>query len=91
MTVEELRLEAKKLGYNIIKKPESVKLLPCLCGRKRVEIYYTHNFKDKSKSGHFYWCQQCYLEGAVGRTKIEARKRWNEAVERAKANETLGR
>ena len=36
MTVEELKIEANKLGYNIIKKPEpKEKKLPCICGRKK--------------------------------------------------------
>ena len=82
MTVEELKAEAKRLGYNIIKKPESVKLLPCVCGHKRVEQYYKHIQGKKKESGHFYWCQWCGREAEVGKTKIEAKKRWNEAMER---------
>ena len=29
MTIEELKIEADKLGYNLTRKPESIKLLPC--------------------------------------------------------------
>lgn len=36
MTVEELKIEAEKLGYYIVKKPRAIgRLKPCLiCGRK---------------------------------------------------------
>jgi hypothetical protein len=37
MTVEELRREAKTLGYNIIPIVRMEKLLPCVCGCDRRE------------------------------------------------------
>lgn len=42
MTYEELKKEADKLGYKLIKKTEPVKRLPCTCGCKRV--YYCYEF-----------------------------------------------
>ena len=32
MTFEELKAEAKRQGYYIVKKKESIKLIPCTCG-----------------------------------------------------------
>ena len=86
MTVEELKLEAKKLGYNIIKiPPKPVKLLPCVCGRKRIDSYATYN-TDTKESGYIYKCT-CGLRSDIGKTIREAKAKWNERVERAKANE----
>jgi len=81
MTVEELKLEAKKLGYNIIKiPPKPVKLLPCVCGRKRIDNYVTYDSVAK-ESGYIYKCT-CGLRSERGKTIREAREKWNEAVER---------
>lgn len=89
MTVEELKLEAKKLGYNIIKKPESIKLLPCACNNKKPKPYYRHVIGKKNESGHFYWCQQCDMKSEIGKTHIEAKRKWNEAIERVSTNESV--
>ena len=37
MTVEELKKEAAKLGYNLIKKPPREHYLPCICGCRQRE------------------------------------------------------
>ena len=40
MTVEELKAEAEKLGYNIIKKPENY--IPCpVCGKNNRRWFWT--------------------------------------------------
>lgn len=44
MTYEELKKEADKLGYKLIKKPEPVKRLPCTCGCKRVYNCYSSHY-----------------------------------------------
>lgn len=45
MTIEELRAEAKKLGYNLIPINKKEKLLPCTCGCKRREHWGFRNDK----------------------------------------------
>ena len=76
MTVEELRREAKAMGYNIVRVNPKEKLLPCVCGSKR--------------RGHWSWfnhgveytvlkCEKCERE-AYGRTDREARHNWNEMI-----------
>ena len=41
MTLEELRVEAEKLGYKLVKIPEKVKLSPCpVCGSKHTSVWY---------------------------------------------------
>lgn len=74
MTVEELKTEAKKLGYNIIKIPEPLEsLLPCVCGHKKPTLWYGgFSFEQ-------YKCPVCGRAGEPGR-KREARHNWNEMV-----------
>lgn len=75
MTVDELRAEAKKLGYNIIKVKKPEKLLPCTCGSKR---RYRGNRYEKS-TGKFYdelVCMKCGKR-AEGETEEEAIHNWN--------------
>ena len=38
MTLEELKAEAEKFGYTLIKKSDSIKMLPCTCGCKRRRV-----------------------------------------------------
>lgn len=40
MTVEELKIEAAKLGYYLIKKPD--KYIPCTCGANSRHFCYTN-------------------------------------------------
>ena len=71
----------KANGYSVTKKPESVKLLPCVCGRKRLSLWY------KMGSGNeFYKCPICDFTGESAKTTREAKILWNEAVEKAKVD-----
>ena len=50
MTFDELKLEAKKLGYRLEKIQEPITLLPCpICGKKRTSEWYQHSKIDKKK------------------------------------------
>ncbi len=74
MTLEELKNEADKLGYCLVKKPEKVTLLPCpVCGKKRTAEWF-------SLLGIIRKCNNCDFEGGYGKNHIEAKKKWNEAV-----------
>lgn len=74
MTVEELKAEADKLGYRLIKKPMYIKILPCVCGCKIHK--YWHNAKT-NESG--VGCPKC--ERIIwGKDETEAKMNWNEIM-----------
>ena len=73
MTYEELKAEAEKQGYELIK---SVKLLPCPnCGKMPSEWMTLRN------SDTFYKCE-CGERAYGAGTNIEARRLWNALAER---------
>lgn len=77
MTVEELKIEAKKLGYNIIKKQEPIKLMRCICGNYKPVRYWAPN----DKTGLWYYvCPKCDLKANKSKTKYDAKKNWNELI-----------
>ena len=78
MTVEELKAEANKLGYNIIKKQEYIKLLPCTCGSVKRKIWYRNGHYGETK---FYECLHCGKKSAPVYTENEAKKNWNSMIE----------
>jgi Zn ribbon nucleic-acid-binding protein len=81
MTVEELKAEAKKLGYRIIPEPERITLMPCpLCGKKRTEEWYEQG------GLRFRQCANCGFKGGSGRTAKDAKAKWNDAVRRRENN-----
>lgn len=73
MTVEELKIEAAKLGYYIIKKRQYVKLLPCTCGRKRLEMWYT-------PQGALFRCPSCGKHSEPANLEMKARENWNRLI-----------
>ena len=74
MTLEELKVEAKKQGYRLVKIPERIVLLPCpVCGLKKTSQWYGY-------LGRFYRCNNCDFAGSSAKTIREARKKWNDAV-----------
>ena len=76
MTVEELKLEAAKLGYNVVKKQQYIKLSPCICGKKHPRQWY------RMGSGNIvYQCDDCNFSSPEAKTKKQARLNWNKAVE----------
>lgn len=77
MTVEELRNEAKKLGYRLVKDRPTTKLLPCpVCGSKRT-IEWVHT---DAAGGYTRECHMCDFRAKRGKTKTEARENWNKKV-----------
>ena len=75
MTVEELRTEAAKLGYDIIKRPQ--RFLPCICGHNR----RTHE-QGSLVNGTILKCKKCGFEVRANTfVPIGARpKMWNDAI-----------
>ena len=77
MTLEELRIEAEKHGYRLTKITPTVKLLPCpVCSSKRTSEW----FSTRDKRGYQRTCDKCDFEADWGKTKLEAKQKWNEAV-----------
>lgn len=78
MTIEELKAEAKKLGYRIVPEPERITLMPCpLCGKKRTEEWFEQG------GFRFRKCANCDFRGSRGsrgRTAKDAKAKWNDAV-----------
>lgn len=76
MTIEELKKEADKLGYSLLKKTKYEPLIPCKeCGGKRRRMW--SRFVD----GHTIYSMQCIKCGFTvdgsARTEAEAKKLWN--------------
>ena len=63
----------KYLGYTVYKAKKKEKLIPCKCGCKRREHWYTPD-------GIFLRCMKCGYESKVGLTEVEAKHNWNEAM-----------
>lgn len=74
MTLDEMKVEAEKLGYNLIKKPEIIKMLPCTCGcKRRTEWFCEGQF--------FYSCNRCGKKSPLSKTTRGARRAWNVMIE----------
>ena len=75
MTFEELKAEARKLGYKIVKDRPTIKLLPCNCGEKNsVYMDYTDDWQ------RYFRCKRCGFMGYFHRKTYGAREEWNRAV-----------
>ena len=76
MTLDELKVEAEKLGYKLIKKSGRIKMLPCICGsNKRTEWF------DSGKGKTFYSCDRCGKKSPLSSTVNGAKRAWNEMIE----------
>ena len=76
MTYEELKAEAKRQGYKLIKIPEKIVFSNCICGagqRKRHHYYTTGNEQ-------FYECRECGFRSPSAKTQRQAKINWNKAV-----------
>lgn len=80
MKLEELKAEAEKHGYALVKKREYIQLKPCVCGYNRRERW---TVSGAGFTGYQYACKKCGFEGGVGSSEHAARIAWNEAVEEA--------
>lgn len=76
MTFEELKEEAKRQGYNLVKKPTYIPLAKCSnCKSKS----YLRMFSDGF--WHYWKCVKCGLMAKGANTNKQARENWNKAVE----------
>lgn len=69
MTLEELKAEAKKMGYKLVKDSPYERWNACTCGHNRRTLWTTPN-------GYRYVCNKCG-RSVEGRTQREAKKNWN--------------
>lgn len=74
-TDEEFKAEAKRRGYNLIKIPENVKLLPCVCGNEK------HHRVFIMSGLQYYSCRECGLVAEDGKTERQAKLNWNKMIE----------
>ena len=81
MTLEELRSEANKLGYSVVKKRRKVYLKPCVCGCNKREIWNTHDLK------YFYKCVHCGRKSPPADSLMAAKELWNEMMKELKNGE----
>lgn len=74
MTIEELKAEAERQGYNLIKKQRYISLVRCnICGEKPQQWTFKGLFSYKCR---------CHKENGWYATDREARTAWNEYAER---------
>lgn len=78
MTLEELKTEASKLGYSLIKKKPYIPIKPCpVCGKKCTNLWYGTGGKGTMRQ-----CSFCDFAGDWTNEKIPTTEAWNNAVER---------
>lgn len=78
MTLEELKAEASKLGYSLIKKKPYIPIKPCpVCGKKSTIVWYGTVGKGTMRQ-----CSFCDFAGDWTNKKIPTTEAWNNAVER---------
>ena len=87
MTLEELKTEAKKYGYKLVKDTPYIRLAHCVCGHKSISSWTT--FGEKTPTPYSHQCRKCGFASEPARTKYEAKLKWNECVERVKALEYI--
>lgn len=77
MTLEELKAEANKLGYCLIKKKPYIPIKPCpVCGKKSTSVWYGQRGKGTMRQ-----CSFCDFAGDWTNEKIHTTEAWNNAVE----------
>lgn len=74
MDIEELKREADKLGYRLVKKPVSVRLLKCTCGT-RPDLW-------QWAGGYYYECPNCDKKSEGRKYIKEAKLEWNRMIEK---------
>lgn len=84
--LDDLKEKIKKYGYKLVKiAPPMPRLIPCICGRKRIDLYY--GIVEDGVFGHSYKCPKCGLTSVAGKTFRLARENWNDIVRKAERGE----
>ena len=83
MTIDELKAEAKKLGYHLVKNTPKISLLPCLICRGKL----TWELKNCVTGKYFRRCKCCdSFDGYGAKISNGAKLGWNEAIENYNKN-----
>lgn len=80
MTLEELKAEAKKHGYKLVKDLPYISMLPCVCGHKNIAYMCFWG----APNPFYHQCRKCGFKSQPTRTKYEAKIKWNECVEKVR-------
>ena len=75
MTLEEVKAEASKLGYRLIKKQKYIPKTRCKCGR-RPEMWYVRD------GGNYVICPNCDIRTKVCKDEKQAWIAWNRLLGR---------
>lgn len=81
MTFEELKAEAERHGYSLVKKQTPPpQMQPCLCGRKQIHIWHRSNPDE-----YLATCPNCGFgeDGEWVSSTRRAREIWNERIDRS--------
>ena len=77
MTLQELKIEADKLGYSLSKK-SYVRFVPCTCGHNK-RIHTTRYIKEKDAWEDIYECRNCGKK-VSGYNENDAKLNWNKEM-----------
>lgn len=78
MTFEELKAEASRQGFVLIKKIVYEPMKKCVCGK------YPQQEISINPKGKYYYCKHCRRKGEIAKTNYQAISNWNKAVEQVK-------
>lgn len=79
MTYEELKIEANKMGYNLIKKKEYVPHKKCKCGKHGRVMLGCKVGSDKSTWS--IMCEKCNKRTKAWMNQDDAWREWNKMQE----------
>lgn len=82
MTLEELKAEAKAMGYKLIKDNPKPKLLRCTCGSNHRGWWSTS--ANTGKFGDLLWqleCKKCGKRSEWADSERGVIEKWNEMIE----------
>lgn len=77
MTYDELKAEANKIGYNLVKKREYISHKICKCGSRGSAWY---DYTD-GKVARFILCENCHIRTNSHISEYDAWKEWNKMQE----------
>ena len=73
ITIKELKEEAKKKGYKLVKDVPYIKFEPCICGGN-------HRSHWNGLKGHRYTYDKCGLTSEWGKSERKAKELWNAMI-----------
>ena len=77
MTLEEIKAEAQKHGYKLVKESPNPTLDACICGSKR-------HIRMLGLRTKYYVCVKCGFKADEAKYLYQAKLKWNECVENAR-------